>query len=216
MVRLLGSCHQVPRALFRDNFKSLSSEAPRIRNYAKITIYVEMLKNRKGQQPAKPEYVPLPEDVSENLEDSGNETTVAGTKLDQSSHNHHHHHPKKPKLSKRRGGFMFVIGGLAGTIIAGIALKNQDIVTLDSLAEFRLESLVDVIPAGILKEATDISVGLYSEYASFYFQSNDSTRAQQREKDRVSYDAFSVGLALKEEGLSAVHPVVMVCYTSCV
>lgn len=72
-----------------------------------------------------------------------------------------------------------------GLFLAVFFAKSQDIV----IGDFQLGSLVDVIPAGILKEATDIS---------------------QREKDVVSADAFRVGLALKAEGLEANHPVIMV------
>jgi len=93
--------------------------------------------------------------------------------------------------------------------LAAFVGVNRDIVNLDALADIRLDVLADVIPAGILKEATDISVGLYAEYASFYLGFN-STYGQQREKDKAPYDAFSVGLQLKDEGLKAEHPVIMV------
>lgn len=74
-------------------------------------------------------------------------------------------------------------------LLAGAAAKNQDLVKMELLRDLSLDSIIDVVPAGILKEASDIS---------------------QREKDAVSYDAFSTGLALKAEGLSVNHPVVMV------
>lgn len=106
---------------------------------------------------------------------------------------------------------MFTIGGILGMFLAAFLVQNRDMVNLDALADIRLDALADVIPAGILKEATDISVGLYAEYASFYFGLNSSSGGQQREKDRVPYDAFSVGLQLKAHGLKAEHPVIMVC-----
>ncbi|KAF8464115.1 lecithin,cholesterol acyltransferase /Acyl-ceramide synthase [Kalaharituber pfeilii] len=95
----------------------------------------------------------------------------------------------KPRLSKRRGFSMFTIGGIVGMLAAAFVLQDQGMMNLEALADIRLDALADVIPAGILKEATDIS---------------------QREKDKVPYDAFSVGLALKAEGLKAEHPVIMV------
>ena len=93
------------------------------------------------------------------------------------------------KQKKRSTWLIFVVGGIAGLLLAGAAAKNQDLVKMELLRDLSLDSIIDVIPAGILKEASDIS---------------------QREKDAVSYDAFSTGLALKAEGLSVNHPVVMV------
>lgn len=60
---------------------------------------------------------------------------------------------------------------------------------LELLQDLNLDTIIDIIPAGILKEASDITM---------------------REKEAVNYDAFSTGLALKAEGLEVVHPVVMV------
>jgi len=57
-----------------------------------------------------------------------------------------------------------------------------------------LDSIIDVIPAGMLKEASDIS---------------------QREKAAVNYEAFSTGLALKAQGLEVKYSVVMVCRPVC-
>lgn len=119
----------------------------------------------------------------------------------------------RPRTSKRWTIAIFTIGGIAGVLGAGFFFGGNPNFNLDSLPELRFDALADVIPAGILKEATDISVGLYAEYAGF-FQGAGSTSLvdgiQQREKDRVSYDAFSVGLKLKAEGLRAEHPVIMV------
>jgi hypothetical protein len=66
--------------------------------------------------------------------------------------------PAEPikKTKKRSLGLTFAIGGIAGLFFAGFAAKNQDI---QFISELRLDAFVDVIPAGILKEATEISVG---------------------------------------------------------
>ncbi|KAL7276467.1 phospholipid:diacylglycerol acyltransferase [Rhizina undulata] len=96
------------------------------------------------------------------------------------------------RTKKRSFGFVFVIGGLVGIILAGFLAKNQDMVGLELselLPDLKLDALVDVIPAGILKEAKDISA---------------------RETEAVGYDAFSVGLQLKTEGLVANHSVIMI------
>ena len=66
----------------------------------------------------------------------------------------------KPRLSKRRGFSMFTIGSIMGMFVAAYVGVNRDIVSLDALADIRFDALADVIPAVILKEATDISVGL--------------------------------------------------------
>lgn len=117
---------------------------------------------------------------------------------------------KTTKQTKKRSyTVVFIIGGLVGLLLAAGLVKNQDIVIRD----FPLGALVDVIPAGILKEATDISVcqsGNMSCNGLPVILTNALER-QQREKDVVSADAFSVGLALKAEGLEANHPVIMVC-----
>lgn len=94
-----------------------------------------------------------------------------------------------PKRKKRYTWLVFTIGGIAGLLLAGAAAKNQDMISMELLRDLSLDSIIDVIPVGILKEANDIS---------------------HRDKDAVSYDAFSTGLALKAAGLEAVHPVVMV------
>lgn len=59
------------------------------------------------------------------------------------------------KTKKRSLGLTFAIGGIAGLLLAGFAAKNQD---MQFISDLRLDSLIDVIPAGILKEATEISV----------------------------------------------------------
>ena len=104
-----------------------------------------------------------------------------------------HFHDVAPAQAKRRRRYtwlVFVIGGLAGLLLAGAAAKNQDMISMELLRELSLDSFIDVIPAGILKEASDIS--------------------QLGGKNAVNYDAFSTGLALKAAGFEAVHPVVMV------
>ncbi|KAG0136052.1 hypothetical protein HOY82DRAFT_103572 [Tuber indicum] len=96
--------------------------------------------------------------------------------------------PQERKKTKKRSlGLTFFIGGIAGLLLAGFAAKSPD--SMQFISELRLDALVDVIPAGILKEATEIS---------------------KQEKDAVGHESFQVGLALKAEGLTARHPVVMI------
>lgn len=55
---------------------------------------------------------------------------------------------------------IFSIGGLFGVILAGLAYRNQDLMSLDVLGDISLESILDVLPPGIIKEASDIRVCL--------------------------------------------------------
>ena len=95
----------------------------------------------------------------------------------------------KRKTSKRRSGFTFGLGGLIGLLVAVLFAQSQDIVKLESLLEVNLDSLLDVIPAGIISDVKDLS---------------------KAEREVVNYDSFSVGLHLQSQGVKAHHPVIMV------
>ncbi|KAL3475011.1 Lecithin:cholesterol acyltransferase-domain-containing protein [Aspergillus californicus] len=95
---------------------------------------------------------------------------------------------KKPK-SKRRSGLIFLLGGIFGIFCAVLFANQQDVISLDSLMDLNLETLMDVIPQSIMRDAREFS---------------------QNERDTVSYDAFSVGLLLQEQGVEAKHPIVMI------
>lgn len=112
------------------------------------------------------------------------------------------------RVKKRSYTLVFIVGGIVGLLVAILFANNQDIV----IGDFQLSALVDVIPAGILKEATDISVCISGNRScnNFPVILTSPFGSQQREKDVVGADAFSVGLALKAEGLGANHPVIMV------
>jgi len=127
------------------------------------------VKNRKPQGSQKP---PEPE-----LDDDADATPSPSPPPSQ----------ERKKTKKRSLGLTFFIGGIAGLLLAGFAAKNQD--SMQFISELRLDALVDVIPAGILKEASEIS---------------------KQEKDAIGHESFQVGLALKAEGLAARHPVVMI------
>ena len=62
------------------------------------------------------------------------------------------------KRSKRRNGFIFGLGGLFGVIVMAFFANQQDVLNMDSLMGLNFDSIVDVIPAGILREAKDITV----------------------------------------------------------
>ncbi|CAG8948440.1 unnamed protein product [Penicillium salamii] len=94
----------------------------------------------------------------------------------------------KPR-SKRRNGFIFLLGGIFGIFIALFFANQHEVISLDSIMDLNLESLMEAIPQGILRDVKEFS---------------------QQERDTVSYDSFAVGLHLQSQGVSAKHPVVMI------
>lgn len=62
------------------------------------------------------------------------------------------------KRSKRRNGFVFGLGGLFGILVAAFFANRHDVISFEGLMDLNLDSLIDVIPAGIVKDAKDITV----------------------------------------------------------
>ncbi|MCJ1307757.1 hypothetical protein MMC25_001405 [Agyrium rufum] len=93
------------------------------------------------------------------------------------------------KTRKRRYGIIFGLGGLFGLVLAGYFARHQDVINMEGLLDLNLDSLFDVIPAGVLKDAKDLT---------------------QNERNTVNYDSFSVGLHLQSQGIAAQHPVIMI------
>ena len=62
------------------------------------------------------------------------------------------------KRSKRRNGFIFGLGGLFGVALAAFFANQHDVISFEGLMDLNLDSLVDVIPAGIVKDARDLTV----------------------------------------------------------
>ncbi|KAH8844229.1 hypothetical protein MCOR27_007167 [Pyricularia oryzae] len=100
------------------------------------------------------------------------------------------HH--KPRTRKRRNTFIFLLGSLSGIIAAGFA-KTNDLIDFPEIGDLgmSMDSLLDVLPAGLVKDMSDLVRG---------------------ERDFVdsSSEPFSVGVKAKTEGLQAHFPVVMV------
>ncbi|CRG85269.1 phospholipid:diacylglycerol acyltransferase [Talaromyces islandicus] len=94
----------------------------------------------------------------------------------------------KPR-GKRRHSFVFMLGGLFGIFVAVFFANQNEVISLDALMDLNLDSLIDVMPQGILRDAKEFT---------------------QHERDTVSYDSFSVGLYLQSQGIHAKHPVVMI------
>ena len=97
---------------------------------------------------------------------------------------------KRTKHTKRKSSFIFALGGLLGLLVAGFFASQTDVVKLEGLfGDVSLESIMDVLPAGVVREAKDIT---------------------KSERDAVNYDSFSVGLHLQSQGIKAQHPVIMI------
>ena len=64
----------------------------------------------------------------------------------------------KKKRSKKHQGLIFTLGGLFGLVAAAVFADRNDVISLDGLVNINLDSLFDVIPAGIIRDAKEISV----------------------------------------------------------
>ena len=68
-------------------------------------------------------------------------------------------HLKKLKSRKRWSrGVIFGLGGLFGVVIAAFFADRHDVINLEGFMDLNLESLLDVIPAGIINDAKDLTV----------------------------------------------------------
>jgi phospholipid:diacylglycerol acyltransferase len=63
----------------------------------------------------------------------------------------------KPR-GKRRHSFFFLLGGLFGIFIALFFANQNEVISLDALMDLNLDSLIDVIPTGILSDAREFTV----------------------------------------------------------
>ena len=83
---------------------------------------------------------------------------------------------KTHKRSKRRNGLIFALGGFFGLLVAAFFANQQDVVNLNGLIDMNFyESLLDIIPSGIVKEAKDLQVGLdYHRSFSYKSEANRS------------------------------------------
>lgn len=62
------------------------------------------------------------------------------------------------KPSKRKSGLIFTLGGLLGILVALFFASKQHGLSVDGLIDFRLNSILDAIPAGVVRDAEDITV----------------------------------------------------------
>jgi len=103
---------------------------------------------------------------------------------------HVHVVEQAPKKSKRRFTLIFLLGSLCGIIGAGFFASSNDLIEFPEFGELSMDSILDVMPAGLVKDMRDLAQG---------------------EKDVASgYDSFQVGLQAQAEGLQAHHPMIMI------
>ena len=62
------------------------------------------------------------------------------------------------KKSKRKSWLIFGLGGLFGLVVAVFFANQHDVIKLEGLLDVHLDSLMDAIPAGIVRDAKDLSV----------------------------------------------------------
>ena len=68
------------------------------------------------------------------------------------------HHEKPEKKHKRRNGVVFALGGLFGIVVAGFFAGRSDLIDFPELRELSMDSIMDVLPAGFVRDARDLAV----------------------------------------------------------
>lgn len=63
----------------------------------------------------------------------------------------------KPR-GKRRHSFVFLLGGLFGIFVALFFANQNEVISLDALMDLNLDSLIDVMPQGLLRDAKELTV----------------------------------------------------------
>lgn len=85
----------------------------------------------------------------------GSNVTIPAAKLEALNA----HATKKPRGGgKRRNAWIFGLGGLFGLVVAGFFAQSRDMIDLSHLADVNLDSLADILPAGLMHEARAIQV----------------------------------------------------------
>lgn len=78
----------------------------------------------------------------------------------------------KRQGTKRRNFWIFALGGLFGVAVAGFfATSNgglDKLVDFAGLSEMNLDSILDVLPAGLIKEVRDLQVGPRPYFAALF------------------------------------------------
>jgi len=90
---------------------------------------------------------------------AGSDVTIPAAKLE--ALNAHATRRKEPRAGgggKRRNAWVFGLGGLFGLLVAGFFAQSNDMIDLSHLADVNLDSLADILPAGLMHEARAMQV----------------------------------------------------------
>jgi phospholipid:diacylglycerol acyltransferase len=68
----------------------------------------------------------------------------------------HRHH--RPKTRKRRNTAIFLLGSVFGIIAAGFFAKSNDLIDFPEIGDLSMDSLFDVLPAGLVKDMRELVV----------------------------------------------------------
>lgn len=60
--------------------------------------------------------------------------------------------------NKRRNVWIFTLGGIFGLLIAGLVAKRSDMIDLSVLGGSHFESLLEVLPAALVRDAKELQV----------------------------------------------------------
>ena|SRR3569833_1446704 len=63
-----------------------------------------------------------------------------------------------PKGKKRRFTLIFFLGLIFGLVAAGFLAKSNDLIDFPEIGELSMDSLLDVLPAGLVKDVRDLMV----------------------------------------------------------
>lgn len=63
--------------------------------------------------------------------------------------------------SKRQKLWLFSLGGIFGVAVAAFFAGNNDMIDLKALSEMNLDSILDVLPDGLIKDAQDLQVCIH-------------------------------------------------------
>jgi phospholipid:diacylglycerol acyltransferase len=66
--------------------------------------------------------------------------------------------PVFKRRSKRGNGLIFGLGGLFGIFIALFFANHNEVISFDALMDLNLDSFIDVIPAGMVRDAKEFTV----------------------------------------------------------